>query len=107
MIERLRLHVEHTRRGLDIRPMQAAFKSQRFEIEIQKVPLRLAAQGKRLPLLDNDDATANRQYTRHFALSRDRVRGKAHGLRCAEYYHCVGRDESPVEDYVSKNAVPL
>ena len=68
---------------------------------------KLAAQGKRLPLLGNDDATANRQYTRHFALSRDRVRGKAHGVRYAEYYHYVGRDESPVEDYVSKNAVPL
>ncbi|MFN9893459.1 MAG: hypothetical protein ACK58M_09515, partial [Acidobacteriota bacterium] len=68
---------------------------------------RLAAQGKRLPLLGNDDETANRQYTRHFALSRDRVRGKAHGLRYAEYYHYVGRDESPVEEYVSKNAVPL
>jgi LmbE family N-acetylglucosaminyl deacetylase len=68
---------------------------------------RLASQGKRLPLLGNDDETANRQYTKYFALSRDRVRGKAHGLRYAEYYHYVGRDESPVDEYVSKNAVPL
>ena len=41
---------------------------------------RLAEQGKRLPLLGNDDDTANRQYTKHFALARDRARGQAHGL---------------------------
>lgn len=68
---------------------------------------RLASQGKRLPLLGNDDETANRQYTKHLALSRDRVRGKAHGLRYAEVFHYVARDESPVDEYVSRNAVPL
>src|SRR5207248_5032009 len=39
---------------------------------------RLAVQGKRLPLLGNDAETANRQYTKYFALSRDRARGAAH-----------------------------
>jgi hypothetical protein len=63
LIEPLRLHVEHARRGLDFRPMQAAFKTQCVEIEIQKVRLRLAAQGKRLPLPGSDDVTANRQYS--------------------------------------------
>jgi LmbE family N-acetylglucosaminyl deacetylase len=68
---------------------------------------KLAAQGKRLPLLGNDDDTANRQYTRYFALARDRARGRAHGLEYAEYYHHIGPDQSDVDDYVQKNAVSL
>ncbi len=68
---------------------------------------RLAEQRRKLPLLGNDDPTANRQYTKHFALGRDRVRGQAHGLEYAEYFHHIGPDESDVEAYVEKNAVPL
>jgi LmbE family N-acetylglucosaminyl deacetylase len=68
---------------------------------------RLAAQGRKLPLLGNDDETANRQYTKQFALGRDRVRGQAHGLEYAEYFHYIPPDESDVESYVEKNAVPL
>jgi LmbE family N-acetylglucosaminyl deacetylase len=68
---------------------------------------RLAGRKLRLPLLGDDDETANRQYTKQFALARDRVRGQAHGLEYAEYFHYVPADESDVEGYVSKNAVPL
>ncbi|MBI1897250.1 MAG: PIG-L family deacetylase [Acidobacteria bacterium] len=68
---------------------------------------RLAEQGRRLPLLGNDDDTANRLYTKHFALSRDRVRGQAHGLDYAEYFHYIGPDESDVQAYVEKYSVPL
>ena len=68
---------------------------------------RLAAQGKKLPILGNDDASANRNYTKYFALSRDRVRGKQHGVRYAEVYHYVSKDENPVDEYISQNAVPL
>ncbi len=68
---------------------------------------RLASQGKRLPLLGNDDDTANRQYTKQFALSRDRAHGQAHGLAYAEPFHYVGPDESDVDAYVTRNAVPL
>jgi len=68
---------------------------------------RLAQQGKKLPLLGNDDDTANRQYTKQFALARDRSRGQAHGLEYAEYFHYIGPDESDVEAYVQSNAVPL
>jgi hypothetical protein len=32
---------------------------------------KLASQGKRLPLLGDNDDTANRAYTKQFALSRD------------------------------------
>jgi len=68
---------------------------------------KLAAQGRRLPILGNDDDTANRQYTKEFALARDRLRGRAHGLEYAEYFHYVPRDESDIEDYVEKHAVAL
>jgi LmbE family N-acetylglucosaminyl deacetylase len=68
---------------------------------------RLASQGKRLPLLGNDDNTANHAYTKRFALSRDRVHGQAHGLAYAEPFHYIGPDESDVDAYVAGNAVPL
>lgn len=67
----------------------------------------LAEQGKRLPLLGDDDDTSNRAYTKRFALARDRVRGQKHGLEYAEYFHYIGPDESEVEEYVSRNSVPL
>ncbi|MBY0508223.1 MAG: PIG-L family deacetylase [Bryobacteraceae bacterium] len=72
-----------------------------------KLRAKLAAQGKRLPLLGNDDETANRQYTKHFALARDRTRAKAHGLQYAELFHYTARDETPLDEYVARNAVPL
>src|SRR5262245_44297593 len=68
---------------------------------------RLAAEGKRLPLLGNDAETANRQYTKYFALGRDRARGEAYGLNWAEYYHYIGPEESVLDEYIRKNAVPL
>jgi LmbE family N-acetylglucosaminyl deacetylase len=68
---------------------------------------KLARQGKKLPLLGEDDDTANRQYTRHFALGRDKARGQAYGLQYAEYFHHIAPDNDGVSDYVSKNAVSL
>jgi len=68
---------------------------------------RLAQQGKKLPLLGNDDNTANREYTKQFALARDRSRGQAHGLEYAEFYHYIGPDDDGVDAYIQRNAVPL
>jgi LmbE family N-acetylglucosaminyl deacetylase len=68
---------------------------------------QLAAQGKRLPILGNDDETANREFAKRFALSRDAERGKPYGLAYAEYFHYIGRDDSEVDEYVVTNAVPL
>ena len=68
---------------------------------------KLAAEGRRLPLLGDDDETANRQYTKQFALAYDRIRGQAHGLEYAEYFHYIPPDESDVEDYVRQHAVAL
>jgi LmbE family N-acetylglucosaminyl deacetylase len=67
----------------------------------------LAEKGRKLPLLGDDDDTANRQYTKTFALARDRLRGEAHGLQYAEYFHYIPPDESDVDEYVAKNSVPL
>jgi LmbE family N-acetylglucosaminyl deacetylase len=68
---------------------------------------RLAAQGRRLPLLGNDDETANAAYTKQFALGRDQSRGQKYGLAHAEYFHHIPPDESDVESYVAANAVAL
>jgi LmbE family N-acetylglucosaminyl deacetylase len=68
---------------------------------------RLAGQGLRLPLLGNDDDTANREYTRHFVLDRDAEIGKKFGLTYAEAYHYIGPAPAKVEDYVRRNAVRL
>lgn len=68
---------------------------------------KLAARGRKLPLLGDNDDTANRQYTKHFALGRDRSRGQAHKLEYAEYFHYIPPDESDVDSYADKNSVPL
>jgi LmbE family N-acetylglucosaminyl deacetylase len=68
---------------------------------------KLAAQGRKLPLLGDDDETANRQYTKEFALAYDRLRGQAHGLEYAEYFHYIPPDESDLDDYIRKHSVAL
>ena len=68
---------------------------------------RLADQGLRLPLLGDDDATANREYTRQFVLDRDAETGRKYGLAYAEAYHYIALEPSKVEAYISKNAVKL
>jgi LmbE family N-acetylglucosaminyl deacetylase len=73
----------------------------------ERLRRRLAAEGKRLPLLGNDAETANRQYTKYFALGRDRARGPAYGLEWVEAFHYIGPDESDEDEYIRKNAVPL
>jgi len=67
----------------------------------------LADRGLRLPVLGNDDETANREYTRQFVLGRDAETGKKFGLDYAEPYHHIVLEPSQVEDYVRKNAVKL
>ncbi len=68
---------------------------------------RLTAQGLRLPLLGDDDDTANRQYTRQFVLDRDAETGKRFGLTYGEAYHYIGRTPAKVEEYIRTNAVKL
>ncbi len=67
----------------------------------------LARQGRKLPLLGNDDATADRNYIREFLLERDRQLGRQYGVEYAEAFHYIGPPHSRVEDYVKEHAVPL
>jgi LmbE family N-acetylglucosaminyl deacetylase len=68
----------------------------------------LAKQGKKLPLLGDDDATADRNYIREFILARRRALGQKHGVQYAEAYHYIGGPGgSAVEDYIKKNAVQI
>lgn len=69
---------------------------------------KLASQGQRLPILGADDDTADRQYTKQFALARDRSRGQAHGFEYAEYFHYIGPDDPDLDPaYLRQNVVPL
>ena len=71
---------------------------------------RLASEGKRLPLLGNDDRTADREYIRQFLLDDEREYAKAHKLAFAERFYYVDQRQvakSKVDEYVERNAVPL
>ncbi len=66
----------------------------------------LEGRGQRLPLLGNDDITANRSYIREFVLKPDAELGRKYGLQYAEQFHYIGPEQPVVEDYIKKNAVP-
>ena len=78
---------------------------------------RLAAQKLRLPILGNDDDTANRQYIKHIVLDidsqhlrgvpSDREVGRPFGLEWAEAFHHIGPSESLLHRYIKENAVAL
>jgi len=68
---------------------------------------RLSEQGLRLPLLGDDDETANREYTRRFVLDRDAEVGNKFGLKYAEPYHYIGPEPAKVEEFIKTNAVRL
>ncbi len=67
---------------------------------------KLAAEGRRLPLLEGDEARANREYIREFVLKRDAEIGRKYGLQYAEQFHYIGPEEDRVGDHVRQNAVP-
>jgi LmbE family N-acetylglucosaminyl deacetylase len=72
----------------------------------------LAKRNLRLPLLGDDDATADRNYIKEFVLARNRELGKQYGVEYAEAFHYIGPGAgggrgSRVEEYIRKNAVPL
>jgi len=78
---------------------------------------RLASQKQRLPILGNDDETANRQYIKHIVLDvdsiglrgvpSDRELGQRYGLEWAEAFHYVGPAATRLDQFIAKNAVPL
>ena len=69
----------------------------------------LAKRGQRLPLLGDDDVTADRNYINEFILAHHRALCQKHGVEYAEAFHHIGGGSrgSAVEEYIKKNAVPL
>jgi LmbE family N-acetylglucosaminyl deacetylase len=69
----------------------------------------LAKKGLKLPLLGDDDVTADRNYIREFVLARNRELGKRYGVEYAEAFHYIGpgAGRNRIEEYIKKNAVPL
>jgi hypothetical protein len=69
----------------------------------------LAQRGQKLPLLGDDDITADRNYIREFILARRRALGQKHGVQYAEAFHYIGGNarRSGVDEYIKKNAVPI
>lgn len=79
-----------------------------------KLRAELARQGQRLPLLGNDDHTADRAYIREFVLASNRELGRKYGCEYAEAFHYIGPTAaniggttSRVDDYIKHNAVPV
>jgi len=67
---------------------------------------KLAGRGQKLPLLGDDDRTANREYIRQFLLAPNREAGRKYGVAYAELFHYIGPAPDPVEDFVKKNVRP-
>jgi LmbE family N-acetylglucosaminyl deacetylase len=71
---------------------------------------RLAQEGRRLPLLGDDDRTADRAYARQFLLEEFRAYATGHDFEYAERFYYSGPPEdrnAKVEDYIKKNAVKI
>jgi LmbE family N-acetylglucosaminyl deacetylase len=70
---------------------------------------RLAAEGKRLPVLGADDDTANREYIKSFVLRENAEYGQRYGVGWAEPFHYRSKppEDSYLEDYIRRNAAPL
>jgi LmbE family N-acetylglucosaminyl deacetylase len=65
----------------------------------------LARKHQRLPLLGDDDATADRNYIKEFVLTRNRELGRKYGVDYAEAFHYIGpAAPAPVEAYVQQHA---
>jgi LmbE family N-acetylglucosaminyl deacetylase len=69
----------------------------------------LAKRNLRLPLLDGDDVTADRNYIREFILNRNRELGRRYGVEYAEAFHYIGPggQSSRIEEYIKQNAVKV
>jgi LmbE family N-acetylglucosaminyl deacetylase len=78
---------------------------------------RLAEKGLKLPILGDDDQTADFNYIKHVVLDldseslrlspSDREVGKPFGLEWAERYHYRGPIRSTLDDYIKKTAVRI
>ncbi len=77
-----------------------------------RLRVELAKRKQRLPLLGDDDLTADRNYIKEFVLVSNRELGKQYGVEYAEAFHYIpagaaGADRDPrVDAYVKQHAVP-
>ena len=77
----------------------------------------LAKEGKKLPVLGNDDYTANFNYIKNFMLDEysesirgipsDKKTGEKYGLEWAERFRYFGPASSGLKEYINKNAEKL
>ncbi len=72
-----------------------------------RLKARLAAKKKRLPILGDDDVTAEREYIKQLVLRRDAELGEKYGVAYAEPFHYIGPTPNTVEEYIRQHAVPL
>src|SRR5438270_1235435 len=73
-----------------------------------KLRADLAKKNQRLPLLGDDDVTADRNYIKEFLLERDRKLGQKYGVEYDEAFHYIGPGaQGRVDDFIRRNAVPL
>ncbi len=74
-----------------------------------KLRARLAQEGRRLPLLGDDDRTADREYARQFLLREYEELGKSHGCAYAEAFYYtdqrIPEGQMEVEAYIKAHAV--
>ena len=72
----------------------------------------LAKRNQRLPLLGDDDITADRNYIKEFVMAHSRELGRQYGVEYAEAFHYIepgasGADrDSRIDAYVKEHAVP-
>jgi len=75
-----------------------------------RLKAELARRGQKLPLLEGDDATADRNYIKEFLLTRRKNLGQQYGVQYAEAFHYIDsrpRGRTAVETYIDDHAVPL
>ncbi len=71
----------------------------------------LAKHNQRLPLLGDDDVTADRNYIKEFSLTHARELGRQYGVEYAEAFHYIpagaaGADLDPrIEAYIKEHVV--
>src|SRR2546426_6624690 len=66
----------------------------------------LASRNLRLPMLGDDDATAERAYIKEFMLTRDRELGRQYGVEYAEQFHYIGSPPSRIQAHLKYKALP-
>ncbi len=76
---------------------------------------KLAEKGQKLPVLGDDDKTANFNYVKDFVLDidseyrrgipSDKKIGEKYGLAWAEQFHYIGASNSELDGYIQKNVI--